>query len=217
VAETTVLARLAMALLMSGLIGFEREAGGKPAGMRTHMLVCLGATLFMIISIDAPSFFPGAKSVDPGRIAAQVVTGVGFLGAGTIIRAGGSVKGLTTAASIWAVSAIGLAIGAGYYMAAAMATALGLVVLHLPGVVLKWAGVTSHAVHLVVAYTGGIDQLALIEKTLRERRVKVEFMGVAKREIDSEASYKLLVGREKAHTLVHALSSLDGVSRVTVE
>ena len=130
--EISAVVRLAVSVVLGGLIGFEREAEGKPAGMRTHMLVCLGATLFMLISIESPDFFPGAKTVDPGRIAAQVVTGVGFLGAGTILRAGGTVRGLTTAASIWAVAAIGLAVGVGYYVTACVATGLALLVLHLP-------------------------------------------------------------------------------------
>lgn len=130
--EASAAIRLVVSVVLGGLIGFEREAEGKPAGMRTHMLVCLGATLFMLISIESPEFFPGAKTVDPGRIAAQVVTGVGFLGAGTILRSGGTVRGLTTAASIWAVAAIGLAVGVGYYATATLATGLALAVLHLP-------------------------------------------------------------------------------------
>ena len=130
--DISVLARLALAVVLGGLIGLERETEGKPAGMRTHALVCLGSALFMLISIRSPEFFPGAKTVDPGRIAAGVVTGIGFLGAGTILRASGSVKGLTTAASIWAVAAIGLAVGVGYYITAVVATALALGVLHLP-------------------------------------------------------------------------------------
>jgi len=130
--DTSILCRLLLAALLGGLIGFERETGGKPAGMRTHALVCLGSALFMIISVSSPEFASGTRTVDPGRIAAGVVTGVGFLGAGTILRAGGSVRGLTTAASVWTVAAIGLAVGVGYYMTAAVATALSLVILHLP-------------------------------------------------------------------------------------
>jgi putative Mg2+ transporter-C (MgtC) family protein len=138
--DLTTLLRLALAVVLGGLIGFERETEGKPAGLRTHALVCLGAALFMLISIQSPEFFPGAKTVDPGRIAAGVVTGIGFLGAGTIMQAKGSVKGLTTAASIWAVAAIGLAIGVGYYITAAVATALALAVLHLPDEIAKRFG-----------------------------------------------------------------------------
>lgn len=135
--DISILLRLAVAVVLGGVIGLERETEGKPAGLRTHALVCLGSALFMMISIKSPDFFPGAKTVDPGRIAAGVVTGIGFLGAGTILRAGGSVKGLTTAASIWAVAAIGLAVGVGYYLMAMITTGLALAVLHLPEQIAK--------------------------------------------------------------------------------
>jgi len=108
-----VILRLVIAVVLSGLIGWEREIHERPAGFRTHILVCLGSTLIMIISQNLHHVFGEAS--DPGRIAAQVVSGIGFLGAGTIIREGVSVKGLTTAASLWAVAGIGLGVGAGLY------------------------------------------------------------------------------------------------------
>ncbi|HHY46021.1 MAG TPA: methyltransferase [Firmicutes bacterium] len=113
--------RLAFACLLGGLIGLERERHGRPAGFRTHILVSLGAALVMILSIYA---FPGTATRDPARLAAQVVSGIGFLGAGTIMREGATIKGLTTAASLWVVSAIGLAVGSGFYLAASITTAL---------------------------------------------------------------------------------------------
>ncbi|MCX7720852.1 MAG: MgtC/SapB family protein [Dictyoglomus thermophilum] len=112
-----VLIKFLLSTIFSGIIGWEREKEEKPAGLRTHILVSLGSTLFMIVSAYA---FPGES--DPGRIAAQVVTGIGFIGAGTILRTGFTVKGLTTAASIWAVSGVGLAVGAGLYFPAFVST-----------------------------------------------------------------------------------------------
>lgn len=100
--------RLVVALILGSLIGMERETHGRPAGLRTHVLVCMGSTLFTICSYTIAGPYN-----DPGRIAAQIVTGIGFLGAGTIIHQGSVVRGLTTAASIWAVAAIGVAIGIG--------------------------------------------------------------------------------------------------------
>jgi putative Mg2+ transporter-C (MgtC) family protein len=97
------------------LIGIEREAHNQPAGLRTHILISIGATLVMLISIYIPQTFTDFQNGDPGRIAAQVVSGIGFLGAGAILRFGADVKGLTTAASIWAIAALGLAVGAGMY------------------------------------------------------------------------------------------------------
>jgi len=116
--------KLIMATLLSGLIGFEREYYGKAAGFRTHILVCLGSTLMMLTSIYMAEVYRGIGPVDPTRIAGQVVTGMGFLGAGTILRSGANVKGLTTAASLWAVAGIGLAIGCGFYFAAFATTGL---------------------------------------------------------------------------------------------
>jgi putative Mg2+ transporter-C (MgtC) family protein len=122
------LLRLALAAALGGLIGFERELREREAGLRTHLLVGLGSALFTIASAYGfHAFLTSGQSVvraDPTRIAAQIVTGIGFLGAGAIIRQGLSVRGLTTAATLWVVAAIGLAAGAGYYSAAVITTAL---------------------------------------------------------------------------------------------
>jgi putative Mg2+ transporter-C (MgtC) family protein len=127
------LLRLALAAALGGLIGIEREIREREAGLRTHLLVSLGSALFTIVSAYGFSeFLSSGQSVvraDPTRIAAQIVTGIGFLGAGAIIRQGLSVRGLTTAATLWVVAAIGMAVGAGYYSAAVFGT--GLVVLSL--------------------------------------------------------------------------------------
>ena len=127
------LLRLALAAALGGLIGVEREIREREAGLRTHLLVALGSALFTIVSAYGfHAFLASGESVvraDPTRIAAQIVTGIGFLGAGAIIRQGLSVRGLTTAATLWVVAAVGLAAGAGYYSAAVMTTGLVLVAL----------------------------------------------------------------------------------------
>lgn len=119
--------RLAAGLVLGAVIGFERELHHQPAGFRTHSLVALGAALFTVVSAYA---FVG-PAVDPTRIAAQIVSGIGFIGAGTILQHRGSIRGLTTAASLWAVAAIGTAAGAGLLVMALVGTALILVVLSL--------------------------------------------------------------------------------------
>jgi putative Mg2+ transporter-C (MgtC) family protein len=116
--------RLVFSVIVGGLIGLEREVVHKPAGMRTHMLVCMGSALFVIIALEA---FPN----EVPRIIAGIATGIGFLGAGTIFKAKDDVHGLTTAASIWAVAAVGLAIGLGYYAIMLIAFILILIVLQL--------------------------------------------------------------------------------------
>ncbi len=103
-------AKLLVAIIAGGAVGFERELRGKPAGLRTNILICLGSALLMDLSVRISNDYNG----DPGRIAAQVVTGIGFLGAGTILHTRGTITGLTSAATIWVVAAIGLTAGAGY-------------------------------------------------------------------------------------------------------
>ena len=122
-----ILIRMVLAFLAGSLIGYQREKAEKPAGLRTHILVCLGSTLITLVSI-----YGFAKmGSDPARITAQIVSGIGFLGAGTIFRYGPSVKGLTTAASLWAVCGVGIAIGAGLYFAALLSVLFVITVLAL--------------------------------------------------------------------------------------
>ena len=110
-----LLVKLGLAVLLGGIIGFEREVSGKPAGLRTNILICIGAALLMDVSIHI-GMVDGRRIGDPGRIAAQIVSGVGFLGAGTIMQSQGMVTGLTSAATIWVVAAIGMTVGAGLYI-----------------------------------------------------------------------------------------------------
>lgn len=125
--------RILAALALGGLIGFEREVNNHAAGFRTHILVCVGSATIMLLSIYGFGEFANELNVrmDPARLAAQVITGIGFLGAGAIIRTGSYVSGLTTAASIWVVAAIGLCIGAGFYYGAVLVAFLVLVSLFL--------------------------------------------------------------------------------------
>jgi putative Mg2+ transporter-C (MgtC) family protein len=121
--------RLGLSFLAGAIIGFERSSRHQVAGLRTHILIAVGATLLMLLSIWLPQEFTGPKNGDPGRIAAQVVSGIGFLGAGAILRLGNNVRGLTTAASLWLIAAVGLAIGAGMFIAAAAAELISLITL----------------------------------------------------------------------------------------
>lgn len=129
--EYEMILRLALAALLGGLIGFERERLSWAAGLRTHMLVCLGSALVMLVSQYAfhEVVQAGLINLDPSRMAAQVVSGIGFLGAGTIIFQKNVVRGLTTAASVWAVAAVGLGVGGGLYVASISTTVMILVIL----------------------------------------------------------------------------------------
>lgn len=127
--ELNVALRLIIAAILGGLIGLERESLNKAAGFRTHTLVCVGSCLIMVISIEMYTRVGQHQIGDPARLAAQVVSGIGFLGAGTIMRSGLGVKGLTTAATLWVVAGIGLAVGAESYFPAVVSTAIVFLVL----------------------------------------------------------------------------------------
>lgn len=129
VTTASAIFKLCLSLILGSIVGLERKRKGQSAGIRTFALISMGATLAMLISIYVPQVYLGLKNGDPGRIAAQVVSGIGFLGAGAIIQMKGSVRGLTTAAGIWMVAAIGLAVGVGLYALSIVATALILIIL----------------------------------------------------------------------------------------
>jgi len=127
--ENQIILRLALSVVLSGLIGLERQIHRRTAGLRTHILVCLGSCLIMLTSLYVFDIYKDKTTLDPARIASGVITGIGFLGAGTIMRARQGVIGLTTAASLWIVAGIGLSVGCGFYKAALTTALLTLVVL----------------------------------------------------------------------------------------
>lgn len=166
-----LLGKLLLAVVLGGAIGLERELKGKPAGLRTNILICMGATLLTDVSMTIV-MRDGSRIGDPARLAAQIVSGVGFLGAGTIMQSRGTVTGLTSAATIWVVAAIGIAIGAGNYIGAAGAGAL-------VTVVLAWLGRVEHrlkrvrrVVHLTVRAKPGTP-LEEITRTLTDEGIRV--------------------------------------------
>jgi putative Mg2+ transporter-C (MgtC) family protein len=164
--------RMALALALGAIVGAERQRGDRPAGMRTHALVCLGSTIFMLVSAYAFPELTQASGgrVDPTRIAAQVVTGIGFLGAGMIFTQRNVTRGLTTAAGLWVVAAIGLAVGAGLYFIGIGGSALMLVVL----AVLK--PIESHLFNpgsrIAVRVAPRLGQLATIQGALKANNIR---------------------------------------------
>ncbi|MGH7669879.1 MAG: MgtC/SapB family protein [Gemmatimonadaceae bacterium] len=174
--QLALLAKLAMAALLGGAIGLEREIAGKPAGLRTNILICMGAALFMHLSIavgeigySAPDGHPYG---DVTRIAAQIVTGVGFLGAGTIMQARGTIIGLTSAATIWVVAAIGSAVGAGYYVEGLGAGAMVMVVLGGMGWLEHRVRRVRHTVSVTIRTRPGTP-VEGIEEVLRSVGVRI--------------------------------------------
>ncbi len=147
---TTVL-RLVVSVVLGGIIGFERQHRGKTAGLRTHILVCLGSCLVAILSLNLYSDVEGKTNADPARLAAQVVSGIGFLGAGAIMKEGPTIKGLTTAASLWVVASVGLAAGVGAMVGAVATTVLVVVALEvLPKIDKLYASRSPRVANLVI-------------------------------------------------------------------
>ncbi|MDD5292299.1 MAG: MgtC/SapB family protein [Candidatus Omnitrophica bacterium] len=125
----SITVRLILSAVLGGVIGMERELHRHEAGLRTHILVCMGSSLIMLTSLYVFDIYKGINVVDPSRIAAGAITGIGFIGAGAIIRSGMSVKGLTTAATLWITAAVGLAVGCGFYLAGIFASLTSVIVL----------------------------------------------------------------------------------------
>lgn len=169
--------KILLAIVLSGVIGYEREISDKPAGLRTNILIGLGSAVIMMISIHVATRYSSGLS-DPSRIAAQVVTGIGFLGAGTILQARGSVKGLTTAASMWAVAGIGLAVGSGMYFLSVLTTAAILAVLWFLGRAQHrlLGKALSECVHVQVA--DAAEFLRALNEVHADTTIKVEALNV---------------------------------------
>jgi putative Mg2+ transporter-C (MgtC) family protein len=170
-----ILARLALALLLGSLVGLERERGERAAGLRTHALVCLGAALIMLVSSYGLNAVANGTTiiVDPSRIAAQVVSGIGFLGAGMILLRREIVKGLTTAAGIWVVAGIGLATGAGLYLTAVIGTAGTLLILAALKPIEDWLFGPRRAQRLILRVYPQPGQLTAIHDACQHSGVRL--------------------------------------------
>ena len=220
ITNQVALIRLAFSFLAGGLVGFERSYRRQNAGLRTHILICIGSTLLMLLSMWVTERIAGVKSGDPGRIAAQVVSGIGFLGAGSIIRLGNTMKGLTTAASIWFVAALGLAIGAGMYIPSLFALAIVLFSLVVLDPIERYFFPSERFKHLIIAYSGDSD---LPEKA---RRI-IEMAGIPVQSVDAEKNMKKNVSvvrflvRVTTETdttdLYRMLKDLGGVEKVELK
>ena len=218
--DTEMLIRLVTAAALGSLIGFERERLLWAAGIRTHMLVCVGSCLIMIVSqYGFSSVLSQNVVLDPSRVAAQVVSGIGFLGAGAILARGEIVKGLTTAASIWTVAAVGLAVGGGLYLAASASTVIVLIIL----VGIKPLEEAYHSRNQSCQLSVEVDNGSLTPELLREaldlRAGQIKRFLVERR--NSEGTDDLVVVLSKVSSRDIAgypekLKELDGVRQVTV-
>jgi putative Mg2+ transporter-C (MgtC) family protein len=214
-----ILGKLLLATVLGGAIGAERELAGKPAGLRTNMLICMGAALFTQLSADiATSGFAqdGRPYGDTTRITAQIVSGIGFLGAGAILHGGGAVVGLTTAATIWAVAAIGTAVGAGMYGEAIGSTAIIMVVLvGLRPVEQKLAS-KRRRLHATVRVKPGVAY-EIVEKIIVAHGVHVYSHRTFEHDTDRTFELDLIGATKQFDVLVDRLRSEKDVVSITTE
>ncbi len=213
--DFVLLGRLLLAAVLGGAIGAERELNDQAAGLRTHMLLTIGACLFTLVSAYG---FGSAIGTDPSRLAAQVVTGIGFLGGGAIVRHGLTVKGLTTAASIWATASVGVAVGAGSYVLGiggavlVVGTLFGL--RRVSNVLQRW-GVSRE--EFVLVTEPGFDVRRIVELVELER---VDLRGLEHQQDEDGDRVVLLVKlrpRYRPERLLHALRHVEGVLQVEWE
>lgn len=215
--EWVIVFRLVMAAVLSGFIGFEREFHGRAAGFRTHILLCIGSTLVMITSIHIFEVYNARVPCDPARIAAGVVTGIGFLGAGAIMRSRASIRGLTTAASLWVVAGIGLGVGSGLYLGSVITTGLTMVALmFFPRI--------EHAMirkdwyrTLAVEIKDGADRLRAVREVLGEYNVDITDFEVDRASEGGVMALRLgikLYQPKNANRLIEDIGRIDGIRHV---
>jgi putative Mg2+ transporter-C (MgtC) family protein len=223
--ELAMLGRMALAIALCAIIGIEREFHGRPAGLRTHLLVGGGSALIMIIGASLVGASPGSgggiMSLDVARLIAGVVTGIGFLGAGTIIRQGDWVRGLTTAASVWFVAGIGIAAGQGLYVIAAGATAIGFIVLFAFSQVESWLpNLTRRVLVLVLPPNGKETIRRRLRRLCSEQHVKTRLLSWELNEDDETATIRLLLSYWRPIDVIRLANMLQeetGATSVQVE
>jgi len=213
--------RLVVASVLGGVIGLEREIHQHPAGMRTHLLVSLGSAVFTVLSIagfESPAGPNGVTPTDPSRVAAQIVSGIGFLGAGAILKYGTTIKGLTTAASLWATAAVGMAAGAGQWLVAVIGT--GIVVLSLwplHAALDRWRRGGGRMIRVRLAMDD-LAPLGALTGELSNRRVEIADLRIGRQEERQQLDLELVIppGAVPADVM-QALSELSGVDLVDAE
>ena len=210
-----IILRIGLSLVLGGIIGFERERDSQPAGLRTHMILVVGACLAMILSVNI-AFKAGT---DPTRLAAQVVSGIGFLGAGAILRSGFNVKGLTTATTMWTMAIVGLAVGAGYYAVSAITTAVLMIVLSLLDVFEKRFVRINIIRNLVIDVHERKGVLREVRKTMTQIADQIIDFSV-KKSVKSKHLRIEVAARfnrsDKVEDLVEQISDIEGIRSIKI-
>lgn len=215
--EVDIVLRIILSCVLGGLVGLERESLNKSAGFRTHILVCVGSALIMIVSQDIYNLYQNKTALDPGRIAAQVVSGIGFLGAGTIMREGASVKGLTTAATLWVVAGVGLAVGAGLYFPALVTTGVVFLTLIYLGKVEKLMAGLTHVTVLMVTAENRPGQLGRVGSYLGEKKILILNIQMRQMREDNRVIFEIdtkIPAEVSMNEVLYELSDIPGVYQV---
>ena len=224
ISEGELFLRLVLACVLGGIIGYERQSRRKSAGLRTNVLVCLGACLIMVLSQALYQNVEGKTNADPARLAAQVVSGIGFLGAGAIMKEGLTVTGLTTAACLWVVAGVGLAVGSGFYSGALLTTALVFVTLGSLSRLDEWVDHEKN-LGLGIHTVDKPGQLMQISSCLEDLQLRVRGVKVKADEDEADGSGRRLLYIDlevynkhgvKSVVIVDAVRQIDGVVSVDV-
>jgi len=213
---TDMLLRIGLSLVLGGIIGFERERDSQPAGLRTHMILVVGACLAMMLSINIAN----AAGTAPPRLAAQVVSGIGFLGAGAILRFGFNVKGLTTATPLWTMAIVGLAIGVGYYAIASITTLVLMIVLSVLDIVEK----RFVRINVIRSVTVEVHDRKGVVRDVRQTLARIADQVITfsiQKSLKSNSLRLEIVARfnrtEKLENMVEQLSEIEGVKGFKIE
>ena len=211
-----MLIRVGLSLVLGGIIGFERERDSQPAGLRTHMILVIGACLAMMLSINIAY----AAGTDPTRLAAQVVSGIGFLGAGAILRSGFTVKGLTTATTLWTMAIVGLAVGSGYYVVSIVTTVVLMIVLSVLDVYEKRFVRINVIRNVVIEVHDTKGIIRTVRKTMARIADQVITFSVQK-SVKGKSLRLEIVARfnrsEKLENMVEQISEIEGVKSFKIE
>lgn len=213
-----IVLRIIIAGVLGGAIGIERESINRPAGLRTHILVCMGSTLVMLTSLLLFDRYSALVNIDPTRLGAQVISGIGFLGAGTIMREGLNVKGLTTAASIWIVGCIGLAIGCGFYLGAILATVSSIIVLLFFSKAERLLIKKDNDICLKVITKDQSGQLGKIGTRLGDMNIRIQNISMESSESDHvKINFLAKLPRKIESTeIVESILDIDGIKRAEI-
>lgn len=220
VSEWELLLRLVLSCILGGMIGYERQSRNKSAGLRTNVIVCLGSCLIMVLSQAIYQNVEGKTNADPARLAAQVVSGIGFLGAGAIMKEGLTVTGLTTAACLWVVAGVGLAVGAGFYSGALFTAALVFITLGTLSRLDDWVKHDENLA-ILIQTVDEPGQLMHINQCLEDLQLKIKGVKIKADEAEDEGIYlELFVFNKrglKSIFIIDALKQIEGVVSVTIE